>query len=299
MPPSLSRSSLSCLSRCRCPNSPIPLRTFTTTPSLSSIGPEDPRFIEVPMPPQHQAPPKVDVKGTLPPPRNLFPRRAGDKTSSEYFAAVTAEPKAKEKPANDLVAWKRRMAATRRQNLREGLVELYERKVAHDKIVAGRSKGRHAAREAKLYAPQREDERLTNPTITAANSELQTGPLPDPDRAARIAEKAARVQAIEDQKAEERRDALHTLYMNARSFITTEEQLDQRIESIFTNQPFEANSEVDNIWEAAGPPTTVQEMLSVVNKTEKKAINYHQGPAVITGQRMKRIAEELTGGKMD
>lgn len=251
------------------------------------------------MPPQHQAPSKIDVKGTLPPPRNLFPRRAGDKTSPEYLAAVTPEPKHKAKPVNDLVAWKRRMAATRRQNLREGLVELYERKTAHDKIVAGRSKGRYAAREARLHAPQREDERLTNPTITAANSALQTGPLPDPDRAARIAEKAARVQAIEAQKEEERRDALHTLYMNARSFITTEEQLDQRIEAIFTNQPFEANSEVDNIWEVAGPPTTVQEMLSVVNKSEKNAMNFHRGPALITGQRMKRIAEELTGGKIN
>ncbi|KAE8449313.1 hypothetical protein EG329_008214 [Mollisiaceae sp. DMI_Dod_QoI] len=299
MPPSLSRNSLSCLSRHRCQNSPIPFRSFTTTPSLSAIGPQNPRFIEVPVPPQPQAPSKIDVKGTLPPPRNLFPRRAGDKTSAEYLAAVTPEPKHESRPANEFVAWKRRMAATRRTNLREGLVELYKRKKTQDAMIAGRSKARHESREARLHAPQREDERLTNPTITTANSTLQTGHLPDPDRAARIAKKAARVQAIEAEKEEERRDALHTLYMHARSFITTEEQLDQRIEAIFTEMPFEANNRNDNIWEVAGAPQTVQDMLSEVNNTEKSAFKYHKGPAVLTGKRMKRLAEELTGGKMD
>ncbi|KUJ18821.1 uncharacterized protein LY89DRAFT_683688 [Mollisia scopiformis] len=299
MPPSLSRSSMSCLSRCRCPNSSIAIRSFTTTPSLTAIGPENPKFIEVPIAPQPQAHPKIDIKGTLPPPRNLFPRRAGNKTSREYLAAVTPEPKHESEPKTELEAWKRRMAATRRTNLREGLVELHKRKRKEDAIIAGRSRARSEAREARLYAPQREDDRLTNPTITAANSTLQTGHLPDPDRAARIAEKAARVEAIATEKEEARRDALHTLYMHARSFITTEEQLDQRIEAIFTDTPFEHNNRNDNIWEVAGAPHTVQDMLSEINKTEKSAVQYHSGPSQITGKRMKKIAEELTGGKMD
>lgn len=298
MPPSVSSSSLGCLSRCRCSKSSIYARTFTTTPTLSAIGPENPRFIEVPQTPQPQAGRKIDIKGTLPPPRNLFPKRAGDKTSPKYFAAVTPEPRHEGEPKNDLEAWKRRMAATRRTNLREGLVELHKRKKTEEFRIAKISEARSIAREARLSAPQREDERLTNPTITLANSTLQTGHLPDPDREVRIAEMAARVQAIQVEKEEARRDALHTLYMHARDFITTEAQLDQRIEAIFTDTPFRHNDQTDNIWQIARPDT-VRDMLDTVNKTQKHAVDYFAGPAVVTGKRMKRIAEELTGGKMD
>jgi hypothetical protein len=189
------------------------------------------------------------------------------------------------------------MAASRRENLREGLLELQKRKHRQDSMIAGRSRARSEYREKRLHAPQREDERLTNPTITSATRTLQQGPVPDPDRAARVAEKAARVQAKEAAKEEARRDALHTLYMHARSFITTEEQLDSEIERIFVEQPFEQNG--DNIWDAVGAPPTVQDMLSAVNNTQKSALAYHAGPAAITGKRIKRIAEELTGGKMD
>merc|ERR1711964_673240 len=65
MPPPLSKTSLNSLSRCRGPSNSIPLRSFSTSSSLASIGPENPKFIEIPVPPQHQALPKIDVKGTL------------------------------------------------------------------------------------------------------------------------------------------------------------------------------------------------------------------------------------------
>ena len=192
------------------------------------------------------------------------------------------------------------MAASRRTNLREGLLDLHKRKVRQDMIIANVSKGRRRERERRLHAPQREDERLTSPTITAAISKLQLGPVPDPDRAARVAAKAARVQAKEAMREEQRRNALHTLYMHAREFITTEEQLDEEIEKIFGAEPFGKDKiGKDNVWEAYGPPPTVQDMLSTVNNTQKAAMQYHAGPAAITGKRIKRIAEELTGGKMD
>jgi len=299
MPPPLSKTSLNSLSRCRGPSNSIPLRSFSTSSSLASIGPENPKFIEIPVPPQHQALPKIDVKGTLPPPRNIFPNRAGDKTSSEYLAAVTPEPLSQTAPHNDFVAWKRRMAENRRTNLREGLVELHKRKTLQDKMVAARSKNRSIAREKALHAPQREDERLTNPTITQMNRTLQSGPVPDPDRAARVAEKKARVEAIALAKEEQRRNALHTLYMNARSFITTEEELDAEIEKIFVEDPHASGNLNDNIWSVKGAPPSVLTMLSAVNNTQKKAIDFHRGPAALTGRRMKKIAEELTGGTMD
>merc|ERR1711939_255300 len=277
MPPPLSKTSLNSLSRCRGPSNSIPLRSFSTSSSLASIGPENPKFIEIPVPPQHQALPKIDVKGTLPPPRNIFPNRAGDKTSSEYLAAVTPEPLSQTAPHNDFVAWKRRMAENRRTNLREGLVELHKRKTLQDKMVAARSKNRSIAREKALHAPQREDERLTNPTITQMNRTLQSGPVPDPDRAARVAEKKARVEAI----------------------ALAEEELDAEIEKIFVEDPHASGNLNDNIWSVKGAPPSVLTMLSAVNNTQKKAIDFHRGPAALTGRRMKKIAEELTGGTMD
>ncbi|EKD13629.1 uncharacterized protein L3040_005117 [Drepanopeziza brunnea f. sp. 'multigermtubi'] len=299
MPPSLSRTSLSALNRHVCPSASTPIRSFSTTPSLALLGPESPGFIEIPKPPQHQARPKLDVKGIIPPPRNIFPRRAGDKTSPQYLAAVTPEPTSQSEPANEFVAWKRRMAASRRTNLREGLVELYKRKKVHDAIAAGVSKSKSKFREQALHAPQREDERLTNPTIKQANRILQSGPVPDPQREMRVAEKKARVRAKEQLRQEERRDALHTLYMNARNFITTEEQLDAKIEEIFVRDPHAPHNLDDNIWNVLKAPPTVMDLLSVVNGTQKTIVKFHEPPSARTGIRMKKIAEELTGGKME
>jgi hypothetical protein len=301
MPPSIPGSSLRSLSR----RSTISLsvRALSTTTPLSSIGPENPKFIEIPLPPQRYAIPKRDIKGKLPPPRNIFPTRGADKTTPEYIAAATPEPRAERhlrEPQNDFVAWKRRMAASRRENLREGLLELHKRKVSQDIAMASRGRMKSRQREAAVYAPQREDERLTSPTVRHAVRQLQKGRVPDPGREERIAEAGGRVKAKEIARETQRKDALHTLYMHAREFITTEEQLDAEIEKIFVESPFgEQHAGKTNIWDAYGAPPTVQDMLSSVNNTQKSALDYHRGPGYITGKRMTRIAEELTGGKMD
>jgi len=154
----------------------------------------------------------------------------------------------------------------------------------------------------RVNAPQREDERLTDPTIMAANKELQRGPVPDPNREARLQASIARVKAKAEMKAEQRMAALHTLYMHARDFITSEAQLQEAIEKTFTTSPFKhipGKEYVQNIWNAEGSPPTVQDMLSQVNNTQKTAMHFHEPPAVLTGKRMSKIAEELTGGKMD
>lgn len=192
------------------------------------------------------------------------------------------------------------MAASRRENLRDGLLELHRRKVSQDTAMAHRSRTKSQQREAAVHAPQREDERLTSPTVRQAVRELQKGRLPDPERETRIAEASERVRAKEMSREEQRKDALHTLYMHAREFITTEAQLDAEIEKIFVAEPFgREHPGKTNIWDAYGAPPTVQDMLSSVNNTQKSALEYHRGPSYITGKRMTRIAEELAGGKMD
>lgn len=116
-------------------------------------------------------------------------------------------------------------------------------------------------REKRLNAPQREDERLTSPTLTASLNKLSLG-LSDPDRANRVAEKAARFKVKEELKKEERRNALHTLYMNAREFITTEKQLVEEIDKVFVPSPFGKDYQgQENIWDAFGAPPTAQEMF--------------------------------------
>jgi hypothetical protein len=303
MPPLIPKSSMSFLAS----GSKIipPIRLLSTSTSLSAIGPENPKFIEIPLAPQRFAHPPRVIKGTLPPPRNLFPSRKADKTTPEYLAAVTPEPTAERhfaEPSNDRIAWKRRMAASRRTNLREGIVELHKRRVEQEAAVAKLSSWRSRNRHWRLNAPQREDERLTSPTITQSTRQLQKGPLPDPGREARLAKIAENTKAKAAVDAEQRKDALHTLYMHARNFITTEEELDAEIAKIFVPYPFQENdrhSLKTNIWDAHGAPPTVQDMLSTTNNTQKEAIQYHRGPALITGARLKRIGEELTGGKMD
>jgi hypothetical protein len=194
------------------------------------------------------------------------------------------------------------MAASRRENLREGLVLLHRRKVRTDKAIAQRSAITQKDRARRVNAPPREDERLTATTVTAATRKLVTGTLPDPNREARLAAAAARVQARAAALEEKRRNALHTLYMHAREFITTEEQLDKKIEDVFSDQAFSHVLDCErepNIWDAEGAPTSVQNMLSEVSNTQKTAISFHRSPAAATGKRMKHIAEELMGGAMD
>jgi hypothetical protein len=222
----------------------------------------------------------------------------------QYLAAATPEPTAHHQlsePQSEYIAWKRRLAATRRQNLREGLLELHRRKVRTDKAIAGRSAMKRETRERLINAPQREDERLTSPTITAAMRKLQLGNVPDPNREERIAAAAERTAAKAKMLEEKRQDALHTLYMHARNFITTEAQLDEAIEKIFVEQPWEnipGKETSKSIWDAEGPPPSVQTMMNEMNRVQKSVILKNKAPIIITGKRMLKIAEELTGGKM-
>lgn len=300
MSSTISKNSLSVVGRYRpSPSTAISSRNFSTTASCSAIGPENPRFIEIPATRQPDGRGKRDIKGTLPPPRNLFPNRGPDKTTKEYLNAVTREPARAPRDTNDYVAWKHRLATKRRESLKEALVQLHKRKVRQEKDIAWKSQVKRQSNEKRLKAPQREDERLTNPTITEAMSKLQVGFVPDPERESELAQKVLRVQRQKAEREEQRKNALHTLYMNARLFITTEEQLIAKIDEVFT-EPFDINvPHKRNIWELLEKPPTVQDMLLIINGSHKTTLKNYSNASTVTGDRMQRIAEELTGGKMD
>ncbi|MCJ1471904.1 hypothetical protein MMC13_000545 [Lambiella insularis] len=287
--PARSRAALSHL---RC--SQISIRHASTSPPTVKIPPESPKFIAIPQPPQPQAFHKPYLKGVLPLPRDIFRRGQPNKVDPAYIAAVTPEPTTSKHhaspPAQARADWKARQAATRRQNLREGLVQLRQRKERADRRITARSAFRQAEHERKIHAPEREDERLTNPSVIAALRPGGLGVLPDPGREARVAKMKARFEAKERKEREERRVRLHALYMNARDFIVTEEALNVKVEEVFSEGWFGEHPD-RSIWDKAQFPDTVQRMLAQVNAQG-------MGLALITRQRLQRVAEELTGGKM-
>jgi hypothetical protein len=88
--------------------------------------------------------------------------------------------------------------------------------------------------------------------------------------------------------------------MNAGNFIITEEHLNRVVDQVFDDhEQFASDSRNGlNIWNT-GYPETVQEMLSQANReTGGKAVDRNQGYGPVTKERMKKLREELTGGKM-
>jgi hypothetical protein len=290
-------------SRCQlCRFQSIAIFRSSPSRSLHHIRPESPEYINVP---QVRQPDRIErpvIKGTLPTPRNLFTRRAPKRTTPKYFELTTPEPSTPRAViSSPHKLYKLRLAGNRRQLLREGLKELRTRsqeETRHRKAISASNK---IAREKAIIAADREDKRLTSPTIVSAMQSLQVGDIPDPDRSERLAQKAAKVQALAASREEARRDALHTLYMSARKFITTEEQLNQVIEKQFIERPFRtANSMAlaRSIW-ATGSPETVGEKLQKTRGGDVKAFSSKDRTSAVHADRMKRIAEALTGGKMD
>ncbi len=203
-----------------------------------------------------------------------------------------------------MIVWKEKMAAIRRRNLREGLVELKYRKQRMDREVAQRSAAIRAKHDRAARQEKREDEKLTDPTIPVPMKQFGKGIVPDPDRIARLETKRAMFEARELGKRENRKDALHSLYMNAGNFITTEEQLQAAVDAAFTTEANKTwynaaspTSEAESVWNI-GAPDTMSMMLSKVNKTGGRAMEYNAGHATVTGDRIRKIAEELTGGRI-
>ena len=247
------------------------------------------------------------MKGVLPNPRRIFTPKPYDqaKATPDYLASVTPEPLRERSEAADartkgFVSWKERQAERRRQNLREGLIELHYRDTRTTQQMAERSSRRKARNIALRDAPEREDERLTHPSVLNAELPAKHRGLSDPDREARLARKRENVARMQAMRQERRRQELHTLYVNARSFITTPAQLDQAIDRAFDDLSQFRNETRPglNIWNL-GLPENVQELLKSRVGSSDSAINMVDENAEITKERLKKIAEELTGGKIE
>ena len=136
---------------------------------------------------------------------------------------------------------------------------------------------------------------------TAAHP-LQHSQVRDPNREERIAQKRANVAAQEAAKEAERRSILHTLYMNARDFITTIPQLDAAVDKAFDDPNEFINDGVrgQNVWNLRKPETTTELMegMPEMGKKSIRAIEAHEQAMAAAENRLNILAEELTGGKM-
>ena len=272
----------------------------------SAIPPESPHFIEIPRQIQPYAIRRPWVKGVLPVPRQIISQKPQDQAKStvDYLASVTPEP-LRDNSADadartrDFVSWKARQAERRRQNLREGLVELHHRDARSIQQMTERSSRKQAKNKAARNAFEREDDRLTRSTVLDGLRAANIRGLPDPGREARLVRKRENVARMQALQEERRREKLHTLYVNAGHFITTRAQLDETIDKVFDDtKQFESDMRPgSNVWNL-GVPETVQELLGDRSGRGAKAVDPADENAVITRKRMDQIAAELTGGKM-
>ena len=281
----------------------IQARTFTSTTKLLAITPESPRYIDVPQPFQEDWAPPRFVSGRMPVPRELFPASRRDKPSPQYLANVTPESK---KPIDysklsEKGQYRHRLSQMRKDYLRDGLTQLHKRKQNAIQRMQFRADEKQAERARLLSQAEREDARLTNISIP---SEMLPDRIIDLHslEAFKIHEsKSANVARTEINRADLRKDQLHTLYMNSRSFITTEEQLKKKIEEEFADNKFGSNN--INYWDKEIVPDSMAEMVNKsttsprmrpTGSTERQYQAAHERDQ----ERMKRIAEKLSGGKI-
>lgn len=284
------------------------LRTFSTThPRLEvDIPPESPRFINLPDPPQSSEQKRPPVKGVLPVPREIFHRRNNgshkiqpgfvDQTAPRSKAELAGEPAPSEK-----AAWKRLMAESRRQALAAGIGSLWERKQTREGRAKARAEQHRLRNLAAANAPEGPDDVYTRGTVTQHT--LQTAVIRDPLHTERKLASQVRTAAMHQARSEARKDALQRLYVEAGSFIVSEDELSKKVDEIFTKEHFKTGrqfsiSDAENVWDAHGPPVTVRSMFASLKGTSTVAIDFYKSEAEETTLRQRIVAGELTGGAM-
>jgi hypothetical protein len=279
-------------------------RSFSTTPSRFAISPESPSFIDVPRPKQYPNPPKPVIKGVLPVPKKIDLPDYSSNTFVEFLEKTTPKPQDRSQPHGpdaDRLAWKQRMAASRRRNLAQGLQELAIRQEETKITAQFRAERKNYEHETLSNMPERRDQALTLPSL--ANSVRQV--LKSRDKKMKgdknVNRQEQKYANQQERKNQERKDQLHTLYTHARHFITTEEALDAALEETFgtDENPVRWNHRGLSVWALDGTPPTVQEMLKPAKARPSFDLDTKEGePKTQHQQRMKQIAEALTGGRI-
>ena len=205
------------------------------------------------------------------------------------------------------------MSDSRRQNLRDGLKGLRARQQSERKDIEKRNR-RHQEEIAEARArPEPADERLTATSNALDLDTLLHSPvLEDPTRELRLEHGRANVALQAQRKQSARADHLHALYIHARHFIVSPQQLDAAVDEAFGTPDklvsfgkyvgaFGAGGSEQSVW-AEGKPLNVADMLAQaggVTGGRGGAMESVSGYSQVTTERMRRLAEGLTGGKME
>ncbi|KAF2254796.1 hypothetical protein BU26DRAFT_514639 [Trematosphaeria pertusa] len=289
-------------------NASLCIRTFSSTSPSLALGPESPNYIEVPKPLQPTFPLKPPVKGHLPVPRNVFKTRSKlPKESDKFIALTTKDPKKVKVPGPysrdaDYRLYKQRLAEARKQAFREGVKALHGRKTTTEAQHLARIQRVGAERRALAMAPPRTVDVLTQTSVSKSIRDFLDNKLASRSRE-NITQGHRR--AYERRMAKQdavRRARVHDLYTNAREFIVNEEQLDEAIEKAFGTE------EDPMLWTAKG------EMVPF-SRGDAMGLSPWEGPMPegvgdrlqklkggegvgLAKERVKKVAEALTGGKM-
>ncbi|KAF4552988.1 Hypothetical protein D9617_8g050010 [Elsinoe fawcettii] len=278
-------------------------RSFSTSVIRTAIAPESPRYIDIPEPPQQAKTDRQTRKGILP-----IPRDVAGRTPKSSIDAATKDPATPKLPPSDpRLAFKDAQAALRKHNLASGYAALSSRRTRRITQNRERSQRNRSNRETLLAAPERDSDRLTSITLDpSVQAELERvrkgGPTPDPDRLRRFNTARARLAVHEKQQREARQDALHTLYMNARKFIVDEAGLNKAIDEAFGTEAYPKRFKGDNagMWGHGAPPK-MQDIIANLGGVGRGQTEGGIGDSKneVLKERLKRMAEVVTGGKMD
>jgi hypothetical protein len=188
------------------------------------------------------------------------------------------------------------MAESRRSNLKEGVQELLERKEIYQKIESIHGRNRRERHERLSNRPEREDERLTNPTLHNSVRRVLAGPITYPPP---LYPKPNKYAIQQNKKVAERKDALHTMYTHARNFIVTEEQMNEAMDKAFgtDDNPVMWNHDGNSIW-STGDPASVKDLLDKDKALNTRTRSDFGAIESVAQKRMRRIAEEFTGGRI-
>ncbi|KAF3004421.1 hypothetical protein E8E13_010365 [Curvularia kusanoi] len=288
------------------PASCVHARQFSSTPAALALGPQSPNYIDVPQPKQPTFPLDPPVKGHLPIPRDIFKtRNPHPKESDVFLRRTTKDPKERKLPGPfsrdaDVRLYKQRLAETRKEALKEGVKELHARKVTSEAQHLARIQKSGEQRTKLAMAPRREVDILTETSVSKGVRDFLAGTLPTVDKNIEARKRAYERKQAAQQAVRESR--LHDLYTNARTFIVSEDQLDKAIEEAFGTEEdpigwdnrgqvgLRSSGHHDGLSPWNGPmPEGVGDMMHKLRSGEGVGL---------AKERMKKLAEELTGGKM-
>lgn len=279
-------------------------RSFTTTPHPQALGPESPNYIEVPKAVQPTLKRKPIVKGVLPVPRNIFKTRSAlPKESEQFLSLSTPEPKTQRQPNRyskdaDYVLYKRRLAETRRQALRESVKQLHVRKTETERDVTAQSAAVRARNKALAMAPPRQADVLTSTIISKTIRDFLDNKLPSTSRRARKGQ-VEHFQRVQSRHTAVRQAHLHDLYTHARDFIVNEERLDAVIEKEFGTEENPVRWSERDGRPTPGATGESPWKAGAQDGVAERLQRLRAGEAVdVAQERIRKVAEVLTGGKM-